>query len=98
MDINIILPILMADLQLLSADDNLRIYLISLIDTAQELIATEGIVLDSTSAAAVQVVAQYAAYLYRHRADENTAMPRFLRWELNNMLFSQKGRTGGHNA
>ena len=35
---------------------------------------------------------QYAAYLFRRRGGEETSMPRFLRYELNNLLFSQKGR------
>lgn len=97
MDIETIMPILMADLQLLTVDENLKAYLTSLINSAQEFIATEGIVLDSDSAA-VMVVAQYAAYLYRRRADDTTEMPRFLRWELNNMLFSQKAKKEADNA
>lgn len=36
-------------------------------------------------------VIHYAAYLFRKRAGTDTAMPRFLRYELNNLLFSQKG-------
>ena len=37
-------------------------------------------------------VVQYAAYLFRKRAGNETAMPRFLRLRLNNILFSQKER------
>lgn len=35
---------------------------------------------------------QYAAYLFRKRARTDTTMPRFLRYGLNNLLFSQKSR------
>ncbi|MEY8285357.1 hypothetical protein AALA13_16305 [Lachnospiraceae bacterium 50-23] len=35
---------------------------------------------------------QYAAYLFRKRAGTDTSMPRFLRYGLNNLLFSQKIR------
>ena len=33
-----------------------------------------------------------AAYLFRKRGADDTAMPRFLRYELNNLLFSQKAK------
>lgn len=35
---------------------------------------------------------QYAAYLFRKRASNETTMPRFLRFGLNNLLISQKAR------
>ena len=37
------------------------------------------------------LIAMYAAYLYRKRKEEKGAMPRMLRYELNQRLFSQKG-------
>lgn len=40
---------------------------------------------------AIQVIQmQYASYLFRKRAGEETAMPRFLKRELNGLLLSQK--------
>ena len=66
------------------------------IDAAEQFIAREGIVL-TQSAEDVQLVVMYAAYLVRKRAVANnnaysTAMPRMLRWALNNRLFSQKAQ------
>ncbi len=37
----------------------------------------------------------YAAYLYRRRGDPEMAMPKSLRWDVNNRLMSEKGRVGG---
>lgn len=67
-----------------------------MISSAEGMIAREGIVLDSKKAEDTQLVVMYAAYLYRRRRDENPAMPRPLRFALNNRLFSQKA--GGVNA
>jgi len=81
-----ILVILKVDLQLSTTalDD----YLSALIASAKEYIATEGIVLSSTGDA--MLVEMYAAYLYRQRREKVVAMPRMLRWALNNRLFEQK--------
>lgn len=88
------LRILKLDLQIAtSAYDEL---LIQMISSAEGMISREGIVLDGKSAEDTQLVVMYAAYLYRHRRDENPAMPRSLRFALNNRLFSQKA--GGGNA
>ena len=61
-----------------------------MISSAEGMIAREGIVLDSKKAEDTQLVVMYAAYLYRRRRGENPAMPRMLRFALNNRLFSQK--------
>ena len=37
------------------------------------------------------LIEMYAAYLYRKRKEEKGIMPRMLRYELNQRLFSQKG-------
>ena len=85
------LEILKADLQLLStAQDS---YLQHLLKVAGEMIEAEGIKLtDSVSDEHLRIM--YAAYLYRKRAESQNqqAMPRMLRWALNNRLFKQKGR------
>ena len=36
------------------------------------------------------LLVMYAAWMFRKRADDNPAMPRMLRYQLNNRLFSQK--------
>ena len=83
------LTLLKNDLQrLTSANDE---YLSALLSQASSAIQTEGIVLDGTIECDMAVV-QYAAYLFRKRAANETSMPRFLRWNLNNILMKQKGR------
>lgn len=84
------LTLLKQDLQMLtSANDD---YLKSLITSAESAIQREGITLVENDTDIYMAVVQYAAYLFRKRASNETAMPRFLRWRLNNILFSQKGR------
>lgn len=82
------LKLLKLDLQITTtAYDEL---LSQMISSAEGMIAREGIALDSKKAEDTQLVVMYAAYLYRRRRDENPAMPRMLRFALNNRLFSQK--------
>lgn len=84
------LQILKNDLQMVtSSNDN---YLKFLINSAKELIKREGIVLEGTGYEGDLVIIQYAAYLFRKRASSDTAMPKFLRRELNDLLLSQKGK------
>lgn len=83
------LAILKMDLQLkTTANDE---YLAFLLDGAVAAIEREGIVLSENDIECDMAVIHYAAYLFRKRAGVDTAMPRFLRYELNNLLFSQKG-------
>lgn len=90
------LVLLKQDLQMLtSANDE---FLKSLITTAESAIQREGIMLVENDMDIDMAVVQYAAYLFRKRAGNETAMPRFLRWRLNNILFSQKGKTDGSNV
>ena len=85
------LAILKQDLQMLTtANDE---YLGTLLDLAAGAIQREGIKLIEDDTECDMAVVQYAAYLFRKRAAADTTMPRFLRWQLNNLLFSQK--TGG---
>lgn len=84
------LTLLKNDLQMLtSSNDTL---LSSLLDASVEYIQKEGISLVENDIGIDMVIVQYAAYLFRKRASEETAMPRFLRYNLNNILFSQKGK------
>lgn len=82
-------------------------YLTFLLTAAGSAMQREGITLDDTADCnACQI--DYAAYLFRKRAASTqsstmgtgfapsggeTAMPRFLRYQLNNILLSQKART-----
>ena len=88
-----ILSILKIDLGISSTA--LDAYLQQLITSSRTFIAQEGIVLVDSSSSDGMLVEMYAAYLYRKRREETAAMPRMLRWALNNRLFSQKGDTNG---
>lgn len=93
------LAMLKVDLQMLTdANDG---YLEMLLNVAKEAMTREGITDDeSADYAACQI--SYAAYLFRKRAASTsgsgefavsggeTAMPRFLRYMLNNLVISQK--------
>ena len=69
-------------------------YLLHMLTAGEAAIKREGIVDDGT-ADYENCVIDYAAYLFRKRAGKDTAMPRYLRWQLNNILMSQKGRVSG---
>lgn len=82
------LELLKADLQYPPAANDL--YLRHLLKVAEEEITKEGIELgESVSNEHLRIM--YAAYLYRKRAAPETAMPRMLRWALNQEIFRQKG-------
>lgn len=68
-------------------------YLKMLLKQAASLMTREGIV-DDDSFDYYMAKIDYAAFLFRKRAskDNTLAMPRSLRYELNNILLSQKGR------
>ncbi len=69
-------------------------YLGQLIEAAKGYIGTQGIVLDLSQIRHCNLVVMYASYLYRKRADDAPAMPRMLRYELNNCLLEQKAAEG----
>lgn len=68
-------------------------YLKVLLNQADSLMTREGIVNDDSFDYYMAKI-DYAAFLFRKRAskDNTLAMPRSLRYELNNILWSQKGR------
>lgn len=85
------LAVLKQDLQMLTnANDE---YLRTLLQSAASAIKEEGITLMEGDIKSDMAVIQYAAYLFRKRSGQDTTMPRYLRYQLNNMLFSQKGKT-----
>lgn len=86
------LVILKKDLQMTTAANDE--YLNTLLTFAEAAIMREGITLADGDIECDMAVIHYAAYLFRKRAGTDTAMPRFLRYELNNLLFSQKGSGG----
>ena len=89
MDEKTLLTILKKDLQMLT--DSNDEYLTELLAFSKKLMEQEGIAfVESLECQMTQV--HYAAYLFRKRGGSETTMPRFLRYELNNLLFSQKGK------
>lgn len=91
-----ILTLLQADLNILQPDATRTVQLTHLVNAALQLIAREGVTLQEPfSAEDGQLVIMYAAYLFRKRAT-GEAMPRMLRWALNNRVFSAKA--GGQSA
>lgn len=66
-------------------------YLEKLLKHAESLMMREGIINDYTVDYDMAVI-DYAAFLFRKRANSEMHMPRHLRCELNNILFSQKSK------
>ncbi len=81
----LILKLLKMDLMIQS--ERLDDYLKVLVQTAKELISREGIDLQESYEDSL-LVEMYAAYLYRKRK-EDVAMPRMLRFALNNRLLGE---------
>ena len=91
MDSGVILEMLKVDLGMVTTAYDER--LSAIINAAMGAIATEGITLDAARVDDMQLVTMYSAWLWRRR-DSMDAMPRMLRWSLNNRLFSQKAKAG----
>ena len=85
-----ILTILKMDLEIsgTSRDEMLE----NMIELAKAAITREGITLNNTVDDGM-LVECYAAFLYRKRREEAFAMPRSLRYMLNNRLLSEKGKS-----
>ena len=66
--------------------------LTQLLTVAQAKIEEEGATLDLTDEADQQLVVMYASWMWRRR-DDMSGMPRMLRWQMNNRIFSEKART-----
>lgn len=81
------LALLKLDLQM-TTDSN-DAFLESLLSAAEAAIQREGIIINDDADVQMAIV-HYAAYLFRRRGGSDTTMPRFLRYELNNILVSQK--------
>ena len=60
------------------------------LNAAKGFISKEGITLDLTNISDCMLVVMYAGWLYEKRKDDTAGMPRMLRWNLNNRLFSEK--------
>lgn len=85
-----LLTMLKADLEIIPSNGSRDIYLWQLISTAKRFCETEGVTLNMADMEDCGLVVMYAAWLYRKRADDAPAMPRMLRWALNNRIFARK--------
>ena len=86
------LSLLKIDLQI--STDKLDAFLYVMLDGAAAAIARENIKLTDSIEDGMLII-QYAAYLYRKRREQNTAMPRYLRWMLNNRKISGEAQNNG---
>ena len=86
------LTLLRMDLQITT--DKYNEYLAAVLSAATSAIERKGIALADTAEDGMLCV-QYAAYLYRRRREQDTAMPRYLRWMLNNRKISREGTPDG---
>lgn len=85
-----ILEILKADLNIMSPDATRTAQMEQYIAAAKSFIKREGVELTAPySTEDGQLIEMYAAYIFRKR-DNDTGMPRMLRWTLNNRIFSKK--------
>ena len=84
----------MLKINLMISTDAYDNYLKATIKAANGFISDQGINLDDSAEDSMLVV-MYAAYLYAKR-NENTPMPRSLRWALNNRLMHEKGSVSGN--
>ena len=86
------LNMLKVDLGLLSTPTEIDVYLGQKLDTAIARLTKQGIALDFNDPHHNDLVVVYAAWLYRHRADESqkTEMPKMVRTLRNDTLFGQK--------
>lgn len=64
--------------------------LVDYLDTAIDFIEREGIKLDFSKTSECELVVMYASWLYDKRKDGVAVMPRMLRYNLNNRVFSEK--------
>lgn len=96
MDAAAILTMLQADLGELYPSPQRQAFLEQCIHAAVAFITREGVTL-TASVEDMQLVEMYAAYLVRKRATIE-AMPRMLRWALNNRVFSEKAGGADVNA
>ena len=87
-----ILTMTKANLEIIPENTLQDAYLAQLVTAAQQMITREGVTL-TNSLEDGSLVAMYAAYLYRKRAEDNPVMPRMLRWALNNRVFAEKVAT-----
>lgn len=86
-----ILTILKSDLDIASTSTSKDALLNNLIDLSISAITREGITLsDPYTTEDGTLIEMYAAFLFRRRKDASATMPHSLRYQLNNLLLSQK--------
>lgn len=84
---------LLVNLQKITISDAEKAFLQSRIAVAKKDIARWGITLDLQEEDDRHLVEEYAAWLYRRRAEGDSGMPRMLDWLLKCRLLSEKMKT-----
>lgn len=86
-------------LDLIITTDAYDSLLTQLIGSAKQMISREGVTLPDSEGAYtaedMQLVVGCAAHLFRRREESDADFPRWLRWALNNRIFSEKMQQGG---
>lgn len=90
MDTTSVVNLLKADLGEFSPSEERLDFLQQKIQAAVTFLNREGIILQDT-VEDMELVEMYAAFLVRKRATAE-AMPKYLRWAINNRLLSQKAK------
>lgn len=76
---------------LLISTDGYDGFLSQLLDASKSFLIREGATsLDEEDTGDLQLIVGYADYLYRQRFNDNYPAPRWLRWNINNRVFSEK--------
>ena len=84
-----LLTLVQSNLDMIAIDGSRAQQLCFLVDAAIELIGREGLTLtEPYTNEDANLIVMYASYLYRKRATDE-AMPRMLRWALNNRIFGR---------
>lgn len=87
------LTMLQAELDMRNAPAKRLEQLQQLLDVAEDRIQRHGITLSTESAGDAQLQVEYAAWLYRRRAQTApAAMPRYLQLDIHDRLIAEKGR------
>lgn len=65
--------------------------LVAYLERAEQEITREGVILSAEKTDDVNLVIQYAAWMWRKR-DTGDGMPRMIRWQINNRIFGRELR------
>lgn len=88
-----ILDLLKIDLGELNPTIPRKQFMLTVIETARAEVERQGITIDETSLSDAMLIEQYAAEMYRKRAQDNPRYSTMTKYRTHNRLLSEKGRT-----